>query len=79
MGILSLNIYMENAQQLTIADLASMHQLLEAAASRSAFKGIVELKAVSDLHDKLTQFLVAAQQAAQAQQEQTQTQGETNA
>jgi hypothetical protein len=78
-GILSLNIYMENAQQLTIADLASMHQLLEAAASRSAFKGIVELKAVSDLHDKLTQFLVAAQQAAQAQQEQTQTQGETNA
>ncbi len=79
MGILSLNIYMENAQQLTIADLASMHQLLEAAASRSAFKGIAELKAVSDLHDKLTQFLVAAQQAAQAQQQQTQTQGETNA
>ena len=76
MGILSLNIYMENAQQLTIADLASMHQLLEAAASRSAFKGIQELKAVTDLHDKLTQFLIAAQQAAQ---EQTQTQGETNA
>lgn len=79
MGILSLNIYMENAQQLTIADLASMHQLLEAAASRSAFKGIPELKAVSDLHNKLTQFLVVAQQAAQEQQEQTQTQGETNA
>ena len=80
---------MENAQ-LTIADLASVHQLLTAAASRSAFKGIEEMKAASDIHDKLTRFLVAAQQAQQAQQqaeqaqqpvpsEQTQTQGDENA
>jgi hypothetical protein len=65
---------MENAQ-LTVADLASIHQLLEAAASRSAFKGIAELRAVSEIHEKLTGFLAAAQAA----QQQTQTQGETNA
>ena len=77
---------MENAQ-LTLADLASIHQLLSAAASRSAFKGIEEMKSVSDIHEKLTRFLVAAQQAQQqaeqvqqpAEPEQPQTQGDQNA
>ena len=69
---------MENAQ-LTIADLASLHSLIDAACSRGAFKA-AEMRAVGETYDKLTRFLEASKLQAQAQSEQAQTpQGETNA
>lgn len=69
---------MENAQ-LTIADLASLHSLIDAACSRGAFKA-AEMRAVGETYDKLTRFLEASKLQAQAQSEQAQQpQGETNA
>lgn len=77
---------MENAQ-LTLADLASIKNIIEAASSRGAFKA-EELTQVGSIYDKLSVFLKAAQaqQEAQAQQQaespeaQTeQSQGEANA
>lgn len=65
---------MENAQ-LTIADLASIHSLIDAACTRGAFKA-AEMRSVGEIYDKLTRFLDAAKaQAEQAQQ----TQGDQNA
>ena len=65
---------MENAQ-LTIADLASIHSLIDAACTRGAFKA-AEMRSVGEIYDKLTRFLNAAkEQAEQAQQ----TQGDQNA
>ncbi len=55
--ILSLNIYMENVQ-LTLADMASMKSLLEAACNRGAFKA-AEMSTVGGLYDKLSKFLDA--------------------
>ena len=69
---------MENAQ-LTIADLASLHSLIDAACTRGAFKA-AEMRVVGEIYDKLTRFLEASKQQAQVQSEQAQTpQGETNA
>ena len=72
---------MENTQ-LTLADLASIHNLVEAAASRGAFKAS-ELSQVGAVYDKLSAFLAAvkAQQEQQQQEadETQQAQGETNA
>lgn len=69
---------MENAQ-LTIADLASLHSLIDAACTRGAFKA-AEMRAVGETYDKLTRFLEASKQQAQAQAEQAQQpQGEQNA
>ena len=69
---------MENAQ-LTIADLASIHTLIDAACTRGAFKA-PEMSRVGEIYDKLTRFLEAAKQQAQEQAEQAeQTQGDTNA
>lgn len=67
---------MENAQ-LTIADLASIHSLIDAACTRGAFKA-AEMRSVGEIYDKLTRFLEASKQA-QTQAEQAPPQGETNA
>jgi hypothetical protein len=69
---------MENAQ-LTIADLASIHTLIDAACTRGAFKA-PEMSRVGEIYDKLTRFLEAASQQAQEQAEQANPpQGDTNA
>lgn len=69
---------MENAQ-LTIADLASLKQIIDAACTRGAFRA-TEMKAIGDTYDKLSAFLdtVVAQQQAQTA-EQAQPQGDQNA
>jgi len=69
---------MENAQ-LTIADLASLKQIIDAACTRGAFKA-AEMKSVGDIYNKLSAFLdsiVTQQQAQEAKQ--AQTQGDQNA
>jgi len=69
---------MENAQ-LTIADLASLHTLIDAACTRGAFKA-PEMSRVGEIYDKLTRFLEAPKQQAQEQAEQANPpQGDTNA
>lgn len=68
---------MENAQ-LTIADLASIHTLIDAACTRGAFKA-PEMSRVGEIYDKLTRFLEVAKQQAQEQAEQAPPQGDTNA
>jgi len=69
---------MENAQ-LTIADLASIHALIDAACTRGAFKA-PEMSRVGEIYDKLTRFLETATQQAQEQAEQANPpQGDTNA
>jgi hypothetical protein len=52
---------MENTQptQLTLADLANIHNILEAACNRGAFRA-QELTAVGTMYDKLTKFLEAS-------------------
>ena len=68
---------MENAQ-LTIADLASLHTLIDAACTRGAFKA-PEMSRVGEIYDKLTRFLDAAAQQTQEQTEQAPPQGDQNA
>lgn len=68
---------MENAQ-LTIADLASLHTLIDAACTRGAFKA-PEMSRVGEIYDKLSRFLDAAAKQAQEQAEQAPPQGDTNA
>ena len=73
-----LNIYMENTQ-LTIADLASIHSIIEAASQRGAFRAN-ELTQVGAVYDKLSAFLQAAQaQVDAAEQTPAETPGEQNA
>jgi len=75
---LSLNIYMENTQ-LTLADLASIHSIIEAATTRGAFRAN-ELTPVGAIYDKLTAFLQTANaNAVTAEPEAPQAQGEQNA
>jgi len=69
----ALNIYMENAQ-LTIADMASLKGLLEAAANRGAFKAH-EMSTVGAIYDKLSKFV----EVTTAQLAEQQAQGEQNA
>lgn len=72
-GIAIVNICMENTQ-LTIADLASIHSIIEAASQRGAFRAN-ELSQVGAVYDKLSAFLQAAQaQVAAAEEAQTQAQ-----
>jgi hypothetical protein len=67
---------MENVQ-LTIADLGSIHSIIDAACTRGAFKA-AEMKQIGEVYDKLTAFLKQVQ--AHQEQEATQaSQGETNA
>lgn len=56
---------MENVQ-LTVADLASIKTLLEAACTRGAFKAN-EMSMVGNVYDKLTQFLTQTAAQSQAQ------------
>jgi len=77
---LPLNIYMENTQ-LTLADLASIHSIIEAATTRGAFRAS-ELTPVGAIYDKLTAFLQAANAnavKADGEPEAPQAQGEQNA
>ena len=66
---------MENTQ-LTIADLASLHALIDAACTRGAFRA-AEMTRVGEIYDKLSRFLEASKQ--QDQSDQAETQGDTNA
>ena len=72
---------MENSQ-LTLADLASLKQIIDAACTRGAFKA-AEMKSVGAVYDKLSAFLdaVVAQQKAQEDEGQAQalSQGDQNA
>ena len=73
-----LNIYMENTQ-LTIADLASIHSIIEAASQRGAFRAN-ELTQVGAVYDKLSAFLQATQaQVDAAEQPLAEPPGEQNA
>ena len=74
----TLNITMEN-RNLTIADMASLKSLIEAASTRGAFKA-AELSTVGMIYDKLAWFIDQSTAQLQAQQAQApDTQGETNA
>jgi hypothetical protein len=70
---------MEQAQ-LTIADLASIKQIIDAACTRGAFKA-AEMKGVGEIYDKLSAFLdsVVAQQKAQEAEQAQPPQGDQNA
>ena len=73
---------MENTQ-LTLADLASIQSIIEAASTRGAFRAN-ELAQVGAIYDKLSAFLKVAQAQADAAQpnsetEPPQAQGEQNA
>lgn len=61
---------MENAS-LTLADMASLKNLIEAATERGTFKA-AEMSGVGAIYDKLNAFLIAtqAQLAAQAEEQQ---------
>jgi hypothetical protein len=78
LNVLLLNIYMENTQ-LTIADLASIHSIIEAASQRGAFRAN-ELTQVGAVYDKLSAFLQATQaQVDAAEQPPAEPPGEQNA
>lgn len=65
--------------QLTIADLASISNIIEAATQRGAFRAN-ELSQVGAVYDKLSEFVKAAQtQATNTESAQTQSLGEKNA
>lgn len=67
---------MENAQ-LTLTDIISVKNLIEAASARGAFKAH-ELKSVGELYEKIARFIEVSTAQVQEQQN-TQAQGETNA
>ena len=73
-----LNIYMEN-NTITIADLDTIKNIINLAATRGAFRG-EELTMVGTVYDKLTEFLSAVIEQAKAQEaanaETSTTQGE---
>ena len=66
----ALNICMENAS-LTLADMASLKNLIEAATARGAFRAN-EMSTVGSIYDKLDAFLTVTQ-AQLAQQAEAQT------
>jgi len=63
---------MENAQ-LTLTDIVSVKNLIEAACNRGTFKAH-EMKAIGELYEKITRFVEAYNVPPQDQ-----AQGETNA
>jgi hypothetical protein len=63
-----LNIYMENTQQITIADLDTIKNVIDLACTRGAFRG-AELSQVGTVYDKLALFLDAVVAQAKAQEE----------
>jgi hypothetical protein len=70
---------MDNAQ-LTITDIISVKNLIEAACGRGTFKAH-EMKAIGELYEKLNNFIEAstAQLNSQSQELANQTQGDENA
>lgn len=54
------------APQFTIADLAGIRNIIDLACQRGAFRG-EEMKDVGTTFERLTKFIVAAQEAADAQ------------
>ena len=66
---------MENAQ-LTLNDIISVKNLIEASSSRGAFKAH-ELKSVGELYEKIARFIEASTPPQQPAPDQAQ--GETNA
>jgi hypothetical protein len=73
---------MENSQ-LTIADLASIHSMLDAACSRGAFKA-AEMAQVGQVYNKLSAFLETLRKNSEAEtqaasQEPQAPQGDQNA
>jgi hypothetical protein len=67
---------MENTQQLTITDMISIKNIIDAACTRGAFKA-AEMKNVGELYEKLSRFIEAV--TAQADNQTASTQGEANA
>jgi len=66
---------MENTQ-LTITDMISIKNIIDAACTRGAFKA-AEMKHVGELYEKLGLFIESVQ--AQAVEQSANTQGEANA
>ena len=67
---------MENTQQLTITDMISIKNIIDAACTRGAFKA-GEMKNVGELYEKLSRFIETV--TAQADNQTAKTQGEANA
>lgn len=64
---------------LTVADLVSLRNVVEAATKRGAFNAS-ELSSVGSIYDKLNSFIIAAEQQLQSSEsDQPQAQGEQNA
>lgn len=76
--VVSLNIYMENTTQITVADLGSLHAIVDLAAQRGAFRG-AELAQVGAVFDKLTTFLEAVTAQAEAAEKANSSTGDTAA
>jgi len=57
---------MENITQITVSDLDALRAIVDLAASRGAFRG-AELTQVGVVYDKLTTFLKAVVEQAQAE------------
>jgi uncharacterized protein YdbL (DUF1318 family) len=58
---------MENNQQITISDLEELRQLIDLACTRGAFRAS-EASTVGRVYEKLTTFLTAVVEQAQAQE-----------
>jgi hypothetical protein len=67
-AVLIVNIYMENTQQITIAYLDTIKNVIDLACTRGAFRG-AELSQVGAVYDKLALFLDAVVAQAKAQEE----------
>jgi hypothetical protein len=68
-GFSYVNIYMDDtteSTQFTIADLAGIRNIIDLACQRGAFRG-EEMKDIGLTFERLTNFIVQAQQAADAQ------------
>ena len=68
-GFSVVNIYMNDATestQFTIADLAGIRNIIDLACQRGAFRG-EEMKDVGLIFERLTNFIISAQEAAEAQ------------
>lgn len=63
---------------LTLNDIVSMKNLIEAACSRGSFKAH-EMSSVGDLYNRITAFIEASSSQLAAEQAPPQSQGEENA
>jgi hypothetical protein len=67
---------MENTQQITVADLDTIKNIIDLACTRGAFRG-AELTQVGVVYDKLSAFLQAVIEQAKAQEASNAEAGET--